>query len=1279
MTSAIFRTWISRLITVFLLFALAVAFPMATSHSQPTTVKVNTWGKLFRGPFPGWWTGAGPTDIINTSDGGYVATVIWNKYEGGNLHAGIIKFDGNGNLVWNRLFGGDGEAQPFRNITLQGVIQNRDGGYTAVGYLSEDTSAGRSLHVLVIRLNADGSVRWQRVYERVRDSVVGDAFSGLYGQRVYERSDGHLIVTGRLEVGQASPCAGHWENGLALHLDPSGQLLNHYLFGGTGLFLGDQRTYYTNGGEYLLITPAWTGTEYTANLQKYSANGELIWSHFYGSKIDAKYAFVAEVSDGYLVVAERSDKRDSVLFKINSSGNVVWQRAFSVYGGSFRGTPVFLAVDNDGGALALFSNGFSTLERTLVKTDADGRLRWARNYKNADVTVMRPAPGGGYIASAAGYETLFARLDEQGMLEHACTVLPQESANITESSLDPLSIREGPQRHPCSDTVASGTWRARDVDVRIEASFQQSSVCAPKIDFRPASLDFGNGSIGQESQPKRADASNSSGKTALKIEQVTLSDPLNFRLSRDNCTGKTIYPANFGSGSTGCDIEVVFQPKRLGTLRATVRLSGPQGSAELPLQGALTSNLEVAGPTFVSPGQIADYGIRFFNPTSSPISNTVLVVQLPYVAEYVDSTNNGIYWPERHQVFWTLGTLSPTTVGSVGVQVKYRWGLKEGSEIPVLAFLNGDGSGVLDVTPYLNYTPVEVTASAELSATEWQAVLAGHAELRRRYENAVQDGFQAGVPVRLTLNRGDPIVSVPLVKPAQKSAIMLSLQGTTVQEQRFAPDRYAVGNDSGGFTLTLSTGAIELWDTPTGQAMPAAISYNHCMVNCALKTIALFVPGAVIETVGNVMDGVDCVACARGDTDACAECAYAALEMTEKVGKRVTIPIGLTLDAIDCHRNCSDPHKRDTYVCTADLKTCAGSVTTWLSGSRDIVRTWRCGPNGMWVAVPEFTYCERWESCVQGVQGAECRECILDRIGLLASAEGLSTSERDSVEMFLASFTTPSTAAGAPAQPEATLTTDQPNAADLCAAQTASGGFCGRRRTTVRVARDPNAKIGVQGAVLPGQELTYTISYENEGAGEAYGVYILDELSDLLDATTLDLGGQGQYISSTRTIIWDIGTLAPKGANGSSGEVSFRVRVRADAPIGAEIVNQATVYFPSVPEVTPTNAVINRVQALAAVPRQVSTSANTPVPITLEGRGASETGLRFTIVEEPVFGALNGTAPNLTYIPMNGYNGMDSFAFTVSSGDSTSEPATVMVQVGASRANNLVYLPLIQR
>ena len=38
-------------------------------------------------------------------------------------------------------------------------------------------------------------------------------------------------------------------------------------------------------------------------------------------------------------------------------------------------------------------------------------------------------------------------------------------------------------------------------------------------------------------------------------------------------------------------------------------------------------------------------------------------------------------------------------------------------------------------------------------------------------------------------------------------------------------------------------------------------------------------------------------------------------------------------------------------------------------------------------------------------------------------------------------------------------------------------------------AKDPNAKLGVEGLVAPGQTLEYTVQFENVGAGEAYGVF----------------------------------------------------------------------------------------------------------------------------------------------------------------------------------------------
>ena len=79
------------------------------------------------------------------------------------------------------------------------------------------------------------------------------------------------------------------------------------------------------------------------------------------------------------------------------------------------------------------------------------------------------------------------------------------------------------------------------------------------------------------------------------------------------------------------------------------------------------------------------------------------------------------------------------------------------------------------------------------------------------------------------------------------------------------------------------------------------------------------------------------------------------------------------------------------------------------------------------------------------------------------------------------------------------------------------------------IPRDPNAKYAEEGNLIPGQEVTYTITYENEGAGRAYGVYITDILDENLDDSTLVLGSNALHIPSTRMIFWTIGELGPKG------------------------------------------------------------------------------------------------------------------------------------------------------
>jgi uncharacterized repeat protein (TIGR01451 family) len=201
------------------------------------------------------------------------------------------------------------------------------------------------------------------------------------------------------------------------------------------------------------------------------------------------------------------------------------------------------------------------------------------------------------------------------------------------------------------------------------------------------------------------------------------------------------------------------------------------------------------------------------------------------------------------------------------------------------------------------------------------------------------------------------------------------------------------------------------------------------------------------------------------------------------------------------------------------------------------------------------------------------------------------------------------------------------------------------------------------GNVLPGQEISYTIDYENVGSGTAEDVYILDVLDAALDDTTIvfdDGADIAEYSAASRTVSWDIGTLDA----GEKGQVTFRISVRDDVADGTNITNVATVYFPSSFEETPTNPVIHQVSSVVAEPQTVTT-ASAPIDITLTGTSGGGGTLDYAIVQEPLYGTLSGTPPAVTYTPGDGFVGQDSFTFSAATGGS-SNTADIIVTVNPS-------------
>jgi hypothetical protein len=107
-----------------------------------------------------------------------------------------------------------------------------------------------------------------------------------------------------------------------------------------------------------------------------------------------------------------------------------------------------------------------------------------------------------------------------------------------------------------------------------------------------------------------------------------------------------------------------------------------------------------------------------------------------------------------------------------------------------------------------------------------------------------------------------------------------------------------------------------------------------------------------------------------------------------------------------------------------------------------------------------------------------------------------------------------------------------------------------------------------------------------------------------------------------------------------------------------------------VPEETPTNAWVNIIAPLAALPQTLHTDYGLPLTITLAGREISGLPLLFEIVDWPLGQLATNTLPTLVYTPAENFVGADYFTFRVSNSITASRPAQVRINVSATDDTN---------
>jgi hypothetical protein len=298
--------------------------------------------------------------VYQTTDGGYIITGCTASTGAGALDVWLIKTDADGNLVWDKTFGG------ASNDYGHSVQQTTDGGYVIGG--ETETDAYGPIDVYVIKTDSGGNATWQYPYGgAARD----------YCRAIKQTADGGYVIGGKSD----SLGNGHIDVYI-LKISASGGFLWQYGYGGTRTD-GAYNILETQDGGY--AASGWTDSfdvlVRDAYLVKTDSEGHFSWGKTYGDFGDDRTQGSCETTDGGFALAGFSNsfedgKFNAMLIRTDSQGNRIWQKT---YGGPYDDLGHRVRQTSDGGFILIGetdSTGLKNYHIYVVGTDENGNQEW---------------------------------------------------------------------------------------------------------------------------------------------------------------------------------------------------------------------------------------------------------------------------------------------------------------------------------------------------------------------------------------------------------------------------------------------------------------------------------------------------------------------------------------------------------------------------------------------------------------------------------------------------------------------------------------------------------------------------------------------------------------------------------------------------------------------------------------------------------------------------------------------------------------------------------------
>lgn len=297
------------------------------------------WQKMYGG------TGDdGVTGMVKTSDNGCILTGYTNSTNGdisgnhGSYDCFILKLNTNGDILWQKLYGGSYSDQG------NAIIPTSDGGFMIAGEVSSPNANvpnfQGSYDYWAIKLDAAGDIQWQKAMGGT-DSDVALATA--------EAADGGFVLAG-------------------------------YTYSRDGNVAGLHQGF---NNDYWIV--------------KLSATGELEWAKTYGgNNFDAPNSIILDQDGGYIVggkavsfdgdVVGQHGQSDFWLIKLDTAGTMVWQK--TIGGGDEEEITCLLPLATGG----FIASGYTFSTNNDVTGNHGDLDMWVVKCSATVGTVAAPAP-----------------------------------------------------------------------------------------------------------------------------------------------------------------------------------------------------------------------------------------------------------------------------------------------------------------------------------------------------------------------------------------------------------------------------------------------------------------------------------------------------------------------------------------------------------------------------------------------------------------------------------------------------------------------------------------------------------------------------------------------------------------------------------------------------------------------------------------------------------------------------------------------------------------------